>query len=247
MNKRWLVLLAAVAIAVAGMGMVSRAVGAQEATPATPSNPVSEIVEQLWNKVAAKLGVARADLDKAITEARQEVSDEAVKSGRLTQRQANRLLGRWPFGGRRGGFGPLGKHGDWLALAVREQELVAKVLGMTADELASELKAGKTLTEIAEARGMDAEKLQKAIASERVRQAVENGEMTQEQADWLLKGIEQGYMGRGPCGPGGWGMRRGHHGFGGPFGGADVPGLEERSDVPEQQSSPENTTTSQNA
>ncbi len=246
MRKRSLVLLAAVIIAGASVCLIGKAVVAQEATPTAPARPISQIVEQLWNKVAGKLGVERAELDKAITEARQEVVAEAAKSGQLTEQQADRLLRRWPFGGGRGGLQGPRCRGDWLAAAVREQELLAKVLGMTTDELAAELKAGKTPTEIAQARGMDADALHKALAKERVRQAVEAGEMTQEQADWLLQGIENGYTPRGP----GFahGMRGGRHGFGGPWGpGGELPGLESPSVTPEQQVNPGSEPGSQNA
>ncbi len=99
---------------------------------------------------------------------------------------------------------------------------MAEALGLTPEALFSELHAGKTLEEIAEAQGVDIQTVQEAIQSVRVKamkeaieQAVADGKMTQEQADWLLEGIEKGYMpmGRGWWGPMGRGPRFGGRGW----------------------------------
>ncbi|MBC7228346.1 MAG: hypothetical protein H5T61_14125 [Thermoflexales bacterium] len=106
-------------------------------------------------------------------------------------------LGRgWGRGFGFGGFG-----GSWATF-----DAVAEALGMTPEQLFSELHSGKTLEEIAEEKGVDIQKVYEAAQAARVQQmkdaiqqAVEDGRMTQEQADWLLEGLEKGYfpMGRG--------------------------------------------------
>lgn len=122
----------------------------------------------------------------------------------------------WGFG-RFLGWGP-GR--SWA-----EFDAAAEALGMTPEELFSELHSGKTLAEIAEARGVDLTKVQEAIQAARlqamkeaIQQAVKDGRLTQEQADWLLEGLEKGYFpmgrgfgrgfgrgwGRGPWGCPGW-------------------------------------------
>jgi hypothetical protein len=84
-------------------------------------------------------------------------------------------------------------------------DTAADSLGLTPEELFSELHAGHTLEEIAEVRGVELEDLQEAFSTARdeamrdaIAQAVEDGEMTQDEADWRLEGLERGYMsGRG--------------------------------------------------
>lgn len=97
-------------------------------------------------------------------------------------------------------------------------DAVAEALDLTPEALFSELHAGKTLEEIAEAQGVDIQTVRDAIKSihveamkEAIEQAVADGKMTQEQADWLLEGIEKGYM---PMGRG-WGPMGGGPRFGG--------------------------------
>jgi hypothetical protein len=112
------------------------------------------------------------------------------------------------------GFGPgpwglFGGPGDrWTTF-----DAAAEALGLTPEALFSELYAGKTLEEIAEAQGVDIQVVRDAIKAAQVEaqkkaieQAVEDGRMTREQADWLLEGIEKGYM------PMGRGLRFGGHG-----------------------------------
>ena len=104
-----------------------------------------------------------------------------------------------------------GGGGDWTVF-----DAAAKALGLTPEELFSELHSGKTLSDVAKDKGVDIKTVTQAIADARqaamkkaVEQAVTDGRMTRDQADWTLKGIENGWMGgagfggRGPGGPGG--------------------------------------------
>ena len=112
-------------------------------------------------------------------------------------------------------------------------DALAEVLGMDVDELKDALRAGQTPQELAEAQGLDWEEVQAQLqeqaleaARERLAQAVEEGKLTQEQADAILERMEnaplgafrkgfRGHQGR-PCGP--FGSFRGHRGPGGPGG-----------------------------
>lgn len=104
------------------------------------------------------------------------------------------VLGQGP-----GLFG-FGRGGEWTMF-----DEAADVLGLTPEELFTELHAGKTMPEVAEAQGVEMEDLQEALSAVReeamrdqIVQAVEEGAMSQEQADWLLEGLEQGFVpGRG--------------------------------------------------
>ncbi len=105
-------------------------------------------------------------------------------------------------------------------------EAAADALGMTADELSTQLWGGKTLAELADEAGVDLQDVRDAVEAAQVeavraaiQQAVEDGRLTQAQADWLLQGLENGYWSGHGFGPG-FGMGRGgffgSRGFGGP-------------------------------
>ena len=102
-------------------------------------------------------------------------------------------------------------------------DAMAKALNLTPTELFEQLHGGKTLAEIAQAKGVDLTKVQEAANAtriqamkDRIAQAVTDGTMTKAQADWVLQGLDNGYMGKGPGGFGGGHMGRGGmRGFGG--------------------------------
>jgi len=104
-----------------------------------------------------------------------------------------------PFG-ERGPGGPGGPHGgrglDGAAL-----EAVANVLNMSTDDLSAALEDGQTLQELADEAGVDMQNVKDAINTvreesmrERIAQAIEDGTMTQEKADWLLEGLDKGFL-----------------------------------------------------
>ena len=116
------------------------------------------------------------------------------------------------------GGGPGGGRG----LGLEGLQVAAKALNMTTDELITALRSGKTLEEIADEAGVDLQDVQDAIQAarttemrDRIQQALEDGTITQEHADWLLEGLEKGFIG----GPGGFGL-------GGPHGPGFGPGTD---------------------
>jgi transcriptional regulator with XRE-family HTH domain len=113
----------------------------------------------------------------------------------------------WPGDGR----GPRG-----FGLGPDELAAAAEALGMTTDELSAALQEGQTLEELAEAAGVDLQTVQDAIRAARIEsmrarieQGVTDGTISQEKADWLLEGLEKGFL-DGP------GFGFGHGGPGGP-------------------------------
>ncbi len=115
-----------------------------------------------------------------------------------------------PGGSRPGGCGMWGGGGNWEVF-----DTIADEFGMTPTELFEALHDGGTIEELAEAEGVDLEDLHETLADlhqerarERIQEAVESGDISQDQADWMLEGMENGYgpMGRG-FGHGGRGMR----------------------------------------
>ena len=126
------------------------------------------------------------------------VSTAYAQSGSLT-----------PFSDR-GGPGHGGR-----GLGQAELEAAAKVLDMTADELSAALQAGKTLEDLATAAGVDIQDVKDAITAvhetelrARIEAGVADGSISQEKADWLLEGLDKGFL----DGPGfGMGHGGGHH------------------------------------
>jgi len=113
----------------------------------------------------------------------------------------------------RGGPGGDGA-GRGHGLGDAELAAAADVLGMTTDEVTTALLEGKTLRDLADDAGVDIEDVKAAIQAvhetemrDRIAQSVEDGTMTQAKADWLLEGLDQGYIG---AGEGGFGFGGGH-------------------------------------
>lgn len=90
-------------------------------------------------------------------------------------------------------------------------EAAAKALNMTPEELSTQLWGGRTLAELADKAGVDLQKVRDAVNQacvqairDAIEQAVQDGRLTREQADWLLQGLDRGYWGPGA---GWWGFR----------------------------------------
>jgi len=168
---------------------------------------IASYFEQVREAVASKLGVTTDELDQARTEARQEVIEQAVVDGEITQEQADRMLSDEHLGERgRGRFGP--GMGAGFADEEAHYAALAKVLGMTVEELEAELADGKTLRNLAEEQGVDMDSIWDALKDAReaaLEQAVEEGRLTQEQADRMLAQATRGF------GRFGGGRKRGGH------------------------------------
>jgi gas vesicle protein len=117
-----------------------------------------------------------------------EVLQPLVDNGTLTQAQLDTvvqtLVDNMPQGGRggRGDHGGRGQRGEHL-------EAAATALGMTADELRTELKAGKTIAQVATDQGVDVQDVIDALVAEvkeHLDEEVASGEHTQEEADAKL-------------------------------------------------------------
>ena len=174
--------------------------------------------------LAEEKGVDLQDVKDAADAARKTAVrdgiEQAIKDGKLTREQADWMLDglesgyavRGRFG--RGGFPGFG----YPAAGQTGLEAAAEALGMTVDELSLQLWGGRTLVDLAERQGVVLDDVQSAIEASReaamraaIAQAVQDGKLTQEQADWLLRGLEGGYLGSGHGGFGG--MRGGFRSF----------------------------------
>lgn len=116
--------------------------------------------------------------------------------------------GRFPGGGLLSRF----SDGSWIT----RFDAVAEALGLDPTRLFERLRAGDSVAEIAEDQGVELDAVQDAMEDARlearkqaIEEAAEEGRLSQEQADWMLEGLEKGYGpgGRGfvprqNCGPG---------------------------------------------
>ena len=89
----------------------------------------------------------------------------------------------------RGGFG-LGLNVDWRT---QMQTAVAKSLGMSLDDLNAQLRAGKSIAQIAQSKNISLTKLHDDVQAAHkalIQQAVKDGKLTQAQADAMLSRLD---------------------------------------------------------
>lgn len=116
-------------------------------------------------------------------------------------------------------------------------DAAAKALKLTTEELQAQLWGGQTLSGLADKAGVNIADVQSAVEAacqqvqiDAINQAVKDGKLTQANADWLIEGIQKGFIGGGKLGfdmgfgakpgfeMGGRGGRGGHGGFRAPQG-----------------------------
>jgi hypothetical protein len=119
----------------------------------------------------------------------------------------------------------------------------AAALEMEPEDVELQMWGGRTLADLAKKAGVELTAVQAAIetaqkdaARARIQEAVKDGKLTQEQANWMIEGVDSGFQGMGGFGAkgfgrgampmmggrgGGWGMMGGR---GGMMGGRVAPG-----------------------
>jgi hypothetical protein len=149
--------------------------------------------------VAKRLGVTTAALEDALKGARIDQVDEALNDGKITQEQADAAKERIESGEGRGfGFGPgPGRHGfGHHGFGDRGMGLdaAAAYLGLTADELRTELRSGKSLATIAGEQGKSVNGLKAALlkdATTKLDEAVAAGRITEDQKAAMLERLTE--------------------------------------------------------
>jgi hypothetical protein len=128
--------------------------------------------------------------------------------------QAAGVMGGGRWGGQRGGRMAPGSgllHDQVVAS-------LADAFGMAPEALQARLDNGETLWQVAESLGWTSEQLQTAMLDARsaaLQQALADGSMTQEQADWMAQRMNQGWpegYGPGSANCDGSGQMQGRHG-----------------------------------
>jgi hypothetical protein len=191
-------------------------------TPSTDQTDAGQYCELFRSKLADELSVSESQLESAAKAAAEGTIDQAVSNGDLTQDMADRLKERLTdasdhacFGLRPGikafrhGFVRGFAAGDLLGTA-------ADALDMQTAELVAQLHAGKSLTEIAQAQGVDYATVSTAVvdaARADLDKAVDAGRITQDRADQMLDRLQTALdNGEWPPAPRLGGPGRGHDG-----------------------------------
>ncbi len=186
-----LVVTAILAATVAGVAM---------AMPDSGGNPAkTNLYQDCLAKFSANLGVEQDKVVTALNTTKKQMLDEAVQQGRITQEQADKMAAR--MGDNPGWFGFFnGPHKDGKGFGKgfgergRKLDYASKALGITAEELKSELESGKRLPQIVEGRGMTVEQFHQKVLElkkEDLGKAVSEGKITQEEADKMIQKMEQ--------------------------------------------------------
>lgn len=175
---------AALALSVIAVG---GAVGATKLTPEQES-------EAIINDAAEQLGVQPSELSNALKQALKNRVDAAVRAGRLSEEEGQRLKeqideNEMPFFG----LGPkLDRHHDGPFHGPAKLEGAAEYLGMTEAQLLEALEDGKTLAQVARDRGKSVEGLVDKLAEyaeQKLSNAVEEGRLTEAEKNEMLEGL----------------------------------------------------------
>lgn len=190
-RKRVAAIGAAVTLAVAGGGAAYAAVG-------SGGNQRDALVRD----AAQRLNVTPQQLRSALQGAAIDQLQAAVRAGRLTQQQADRVeqrvrAGGLPLGGP--GFGPGLRRGFGPGVpGLRALRIglgaAASYLGLSPEALRRGLAGGKTLAQVARDQGKSAAGLERALlatARAQLDRAVANRRLTSTQADNAYRGLQQ--------------------------------------------------------
>jgi len=171
-----------------GAAAVVAAAGGGVAVAASDNNSPAQESQAIINDAAQQLGVSPSKLSDALKKALSDRVDAAVAAGRITRAEGDALKqrinsGDYPllFGGLHGEFGHLGK-----------LDAAASYLGISEDQLRTELEGGKTLAQVAQAHGKSVTGLVDALVAEakkHVDAAVAAGRLTKSQADQMLNDL----------------------------------------------------------
>jgi hypothetical protein len=191
--------------------------GALAASKSSSANPRRAFLDD----VAKRLHVTPAQLNAALKGAAADQLQSAVKAGKLSQAQANKLKqriqnhagagpllfgpprGQAPFGPPRGavpfgaprGLRPFGLHHALFFGPHAPAKAAANYLGLTRGQLRKQLASGKSLAQIAKAQGKSTSGLEQAITAAikaRLDKAVANKRLTATQEKKLLSRLSAG-------------------------------------------------------
>ena len=218
------------ALALVSAPLTANAVFAQSTGTTSTAAAVMDYSKVFVQKLAGTLGVDQAKLEAALKTAGNATVDEALSKQEITKAQADAMkarvqageynfFSRGPRGNNGRGPGANGREGSpdgrgfggdrMTGGSAAVTDAAAKALGLTSEALHTQLKAGKTISEIAAAQKVDVKTVQAAVIAAfktQLEADVKAGKLTQAQADERLKaaqadpnfGLEFGHGRGGP-------------------------------------------------
>ena len=185
-----------IAIAVVAVLVVSGAF-ALVASAQTPTPPMgSKPGDIFWATLAAKLNVSQDALKSAFRDAAKAVVADGVKAGKFNPEQADKLdkrIDKLPLDKAPLPILPSRQKSQAATLKVM-LDSAANTLGMSPRDLVEQLRDGLTLSQIAQQKGVDPNKVRAAMLSvptARIDEAVQNGKLTQDKAAELKARLEK--------------------------------------------------------
>jgi polyhydroxyalkanoate synthesis regulator phasin len=194
--NRWIVLPAA------ALAAVIIGVAAVEAAPSPSASPTASknYAQVFVDKLAGILHLTPAQTQDALKQAQLQTVDQMLKDGKITQQQADAMKARINAGqglgfgfGRHDGF--KGHRGLMKDLKTAEFNAAASALHMSAADLKSALRSGKSLTELETQQNVSDSTVKAAMkdaAKSVLDKAVKAGTITQAQADAILSRVGTG-------------------------------------------------------
>ena len=169
--------------------------GGGAAIAATQLSPGQEN-QAVLNDAAGQLGVSPGELSAAIKTALEKRIDAAVAAGRITAAQGEEMKqriesGDVPLFGFGAGLGGFEHHEMFGGL-----DAAASYLGLSEDELHSQLENGQSLADIAKSSGKSVDGLVNAMvadAKKHLDEGVSEGDLSDAQATEMLSHLEQGF------------------------------------------------------
>jgi polyhydroxyalkanoate synthesis regulator phasin len=162
-------------------------------TPTPSAKPArGQAADAFLGALANKLGKSAEEVRAATVAAQEELVDQAAAAGRLTPEQATRLKQRIDQAGGRGALrGPhLGGKQERGVQPLRQAVSgLADFLKITPQQLGQELRAGKSLAQVAQDHGQTRDELKQYVtdrAKARLDELVKAGKLTQERANQML-------------------------------------------------------------
>ncbi|MGA2285988.1 MAG: hypothetical protein ABSG55_06940 [Dehalococcoidia bacterium] len=180
-------------LAVIASGIVTGVALAQGGGGSGSASPTTR-VDQFLGFLANRLGISSDQLKTDVQGAANDMVDQMLKDGTITQQQADNLKqqiqnGNYPgllgMFGRGRGFGMMGRGELGTSLQSIIQTVAGK-LNLTPQQIETQLKSGKSLADIASAQGVSRDDLKNTITTAvdtQVDKAVSAGTITQSQGD----------------------------------------------------------------
>lgn len=183
---------------------------AQPGQGASTSRGQAGYADFFLSAFASHLGIGVDRVKEAYQQAISDTLDQAVKDGKLTHDQAdklkNNLTNRLDQGMLPGilgwyRFGPFERFGPDRGVLIGrkgafELSSFANALSMTQADLASELRSGKTIADVAKEKNIDLTQVKTSVLSDlksKLDQVVQNDKLTQAQADEIYNQLSTNF------------------------------------------------------